>query len=114
MLAYGDPIAKSHLFYWRRSERNSQAEVDYLIQMQENVVPIEVKSGEGSTLRSMHLFLEGRPSVQYGIRFSIQNYSTYEKIRSYPLYTVARLFFDAHETIREALLSLVADENSTS
>ena len=108
-LAYGDPMSKGHLFYWRRSERNSQAEVDYLIQIQENVVPIEVKSSEGSTLKSMHIFLENRSSSKYGIRFSMQNYSTYEKIKSYLLYSVARIFFDAHEMVREALMSLVAD-----
>lgn len=109
ILAYTDPIAKSHLFYWRRSERNSQAEVDYLIQIQENVVPIEVKSGEGSTLKSMHLFLENRSPSQYGIRFSTQNYSTYEKIRSYPLYSVAKVFFDTNDIVHEALMNLVAD-----
>jgi predicted AAA+ superfamily ATPase len=113
ILAYGDPIARGHLFYWRRAERNSQAEVDYLVQMQEKIVPIEVKSGEGTTLKSMHLFLENRPSALYGIKFSTQNYSVYEKIRSYPLYAVVKPFFDANENVRDALMSLVIDEVAT-
>lgn len=109
LLAYADPITKSHLYYWRRSERNSQAEIDYLIQIKEKVIPIEVKSGEGSTLKSMHLFLESHSLSPYGIRFSTQNYSTYETINSYPLYSTAKILFDNNETMREALKSLVND-----
>jgi uncharacterized protein len=107
MLAYTDPIAKGHLFYWRREERNSTAEVDYLVQLQEKVVPIEVKSGEGTTLKSMRLFLESHPASLYGIKFSTQNYSTYEKINSYPLYAVSKIFSDVNENVREALMDLV-------
>ena len=55
----------------------------------EKIVPIEVKSGVGSTLKSMHMFLETHPNAAFGIRFSIQNYSLYQKIHSYPLYAVA-------------------------
>lgn len=106
-MAYGDPIAKKRLFYWHREARNSQAEVDYLIQIKEKVIPIEVKSGEGTTLKSMHLFLESHLSSPYGIKFSTQNFSTYEKIESYPLYAIAKLFYAAHEDIQKALMSLV-------
>jgi len=107
LLAYGEPITKSNLFYWRRAERNSQAEVDYVTQIQEKIVPIEVKSGAGSTLKSMHFFLETHAASDYGIRFSTQNYSVYDTIYSYPLYAVAKPFFDANENIRDALTSLV-------
>lgn len=107
ILAYADPIAKGHLFYWRREERNSTAEVDYLVQLQEKVVPIEVKSGEGTTLKSMRLFLDSHPLSLYGIKFSTQNYSVYEKINSYPLYAVSKIFSDVNENVREALMDLV-------
>jgi predicted AAA+ superfamily ATPase len=109
LLAYADPITKGHLYYWRRSERNSQAEIDYLIQIKENVIPIEVKSGEGSTLKSMHLFLETHKNSPYGLRFSTQNYSTYEKIKSYPLYSAAKIFLNKNDRIYEALWKLVID-----
>jgi predicted AAA+ superfamily ATPase len=33
------------LYYWLREQKNSNAEVDYLIQHNSNVIPIEVKSG---------------------------------------------------------------------
>ncbi|HSW73996.1 MAG TPA: DUF4143 domain-containing protein, partial [Candidatus Limnocylindria bacterium] len=90
LLAYADPLFRPHLSYWRREERASEAEVDYLTQLQEHVIPIEVKSGAGSTLKSMHMFLESHTGSPYGLRFSTQNYSGYEKIHSYPLYAVAQ------------------------
>lgn len=90
ILVYSNPIQKQSLYYWRRVERNSQAEIDYVLQLKEAIVPIEVKSGAGSTLRSMHSFLDAHPKSQYGLRFSTQNYSIFEKIHSYPLYAVAQ------------------------
>lgn len=89
LLAYANLIQKKSLYYWQRMERNSQAEVDYVTTIGENIVPIEVKSGPETTLKSMHLFLEKHPHSSFGIRFSTQNYSAFEKIRSYPLYAIA-------------------------
>jgi predicted AAA+ superfamily ATPase len=88
LLAYSNPIKKASLYYWQRDAKNSQAEVDYLIQHEGKIIPIEVKSNTGKTLRSMHLFLEGHPESPYGVKFSAHNYSVFEKIYSYPLYAV--------------------------
>ncbi|MFH1831625.1 MAG: AAA family ATPase [bacterium] len=92
ILAYAAVHSKKHLYYWQRKVPSSNAEVDYLVQKGEFVIPIEVKGGSGSTLRSMHSFLESHAQVPYGVRFSTQNYSKHEKIDSYPLYAVAALF----------------------
>lgn len=89
LIAYSRPIQKQQLYYWLRNERTAQAEVDYVTAIQQAVVPIEVKSGPGSTLKSMHLFLEKHPTSPFGMRFSTQNYSVYEHIHSYPLYAVS-------------------------
>ncbi len=94
LLAYGVPKQKRHLYYWHRDARNSEAEVDYVIQHQNKIIPIEVKSGAVSTLRSMHSFLESHPESPYGIRFSTQDFSEHEKIRSMPLYSIFKLFAD--------------------
>lgn len=90
IVAYSQPTQKQQLYYWMREERTAQAEVDYVVPIKKDIVPIEVKSGVGSTLKSMHIFLEKHPKSPYGIRFSTQNYSIYEKIYSYPLYAVAK------------------------
>lgn len=90
LLAYADPFKKEQLYYWHRTAKNSQAEIDYVMQQNESIVPIEVKSGEGSTLKSMHIFLDSHPKSNFGVRFSTQNCSLYQNIHSYPLYAIAR------------------------
>lgn len=46
------------LYYWHRDEKGSNAEIDYIIQHQNKVVPIEVKSGSTGGLKSLHIFME--------------------------------------------------------
>ena len=92
ILAYANSHAKKQLYYWQRNAPNSSAEVDYLIQKGELIIPIEVKSGSGTTLKSMYLFLESHTKSMLGIRFSTQNYSKHENIESIPLYAVAAIF----------------------
>lgn len=106
ILAYSDPIAKETLFYWRRENRASQAEVDYLVQINEHVVPIEVKAGKSKRIKSMQMFLDTHQNCTYGLRFSADNYSTYQKIISYPLYATAKPFLDASPSLHEALINL--------
>lgn len=88
LLAYHNSTQKTQLYYWERAERTAQAEVDYVINLANQIIPIEVKSGVGSTLKSMHIFLETHTKSPCGIRFSLQNYSEHLKIRSYPLYAI--------------------------
>ncbi|MGD9107544.1 MAG: AAA family ATPase [Gammaproteobacteria bacterium] len=45
------------LYYWVREQKNSAAEVDYLIQHQNKIIPIEVKAGSTGTLKSLHFFM---------------------------------------------------------
>ena len=106
LLAYAHPSHRSLLFYWARNAPGSEAEIDYLITEQNKVVPVEVKSGAGSTLKSMHMFLESHKNSPYGLRFSTQNYSVHEKIHSYPLYAVATVAKD-HGQDRKAYESLL-------
>ncbi|MBI5448624.1 MAG: AAA family ATPase [Gammaproteobacteria bacterium] len=91
LLAYANPRQNAALYYWHREERGSQAEIDYVIARNGAIVPIEVKSGKGSSLKSMQCFLNDHPTCQYGVRFSTHNFSQYEKIYSYPLYSVCCL-----------------------
>lgn len=76
------------LYYWQREALNSNAEVDYVIQKQQEIVPIEVKSGKKGSMQSLYLFLKEKKRP-YGIRFSLENYSTYNKVRVFPLYAVS-------------------------
>src|SRR3990167_1686968 len=45
------------LFYWHRDEKGSSAEVDYVMQYQNKIIPVEVKAGSTGSLKSLHLFM---------------------------------------------------------
>ena len=95
LLAYANPGRKASLYYWHREAHSSKAEVDYLLQQQQNIIPIEVKSGSRGSLRSLHLFLKEKASVSfYGVRFSGHPFSVQENLNSYPLYAVANFMRD--------------------
>lgn len=76
------------LWYWHREALNSNAEVDYIIQKHQEIIPIEVKSGKKGSMQSLYLFQKEKKRP-YGIRFSIENYSEYKQIKVHPLYAVS-------------------------
>ncbi len=81
---------QTELFYWHREALNSNAEVDYLIQNKNEIVPLEVKSGLKGSMNSMFLFLKEK-NARYGCRLSLENFTEYEKIQVFPLYAVANI-----------------------
>lgn len=80
----------SNLTYWHREKRNSSAEVDYLIEKEGQVIPIEVKSNVKGGMKSMHLFLMEKKG-QYGIKISRAPFSTCSTHNSLPLYAMEKL-----------------------
>jgi predicted AAA+ superfamily ATPase len=78
------------LYYWHREAKNSQAEVDYVIQLDEKIIPIEVKSGTSGKMQSLHLFMHEKQS-EYGVRTSLENFAQYDRIKVYPLYAVGNV-----------------------
>ncbi len=81
----------SELYYWARDARGSNAEVDYLAVHESNIYPVEVKSGMGGSLRSLHLMLEKYPNCPYGLVLYDGTYKmrSEQKIMFLPLYSVA-------------------------
>ena len=69
LLYTGKPYEPPQLFYWNREKKNSSAEVDYILSVGSNIVPIEVKSGKTGTLKSLHIFVEEKQR-KLGIRFN--------------------------------------------
>ncbi len=92
------------LYYWNRELTNSSAEIDYLIQDNQFLIPIEVKAGAEGKLRSLHQFMSEKPWKR-AVRFyagaiqrdHIQSKTTtgvlndYELI-SLPFYLVGQLY----------------------
>ena len=55
------------LFYWARDAKSSSAEVDYLTVRKGSIYPVEVKSGVGGRLKSLHLMLKAYPNCPQGL-----------------------------------------------
>lgn len=57
------------LYYWAREKQTANAEVDYVTSVGNHIIPIEVKSGKGGKLKSLHWFLEEK-KLAFGVRFN--------------------------------------------
>jgi uncharacterized protein len=86
ILANSSPLKKHELFYWARSKRGSNAEIDYLVENQKEIVPIEVKSGKSSRMKSMEIFLKEKSKIKQGIHLSPQNNKLNNNIMRIPIY----------------------------
>jgi predicted AAA+ superfamily ATPase len=60
LLALDSRVSNQRSF-WVRNKDNSTAEVDFVVQHDNKVIPVEVKSGHSSQLKSLHLFMEEAP-----------------------------------------------------
>ncbi|MHB1220779.1 MAG: ATP-binding protein [Gammaproteobacteria bacterium] len=52
------PYIEPALYYWQREEAKANAEIDYIIQHNNQVIPVEVKAGRTGSLKSLHYFME--------------------------------------------------------
>jgi predicted AAA+ superfamily ATPase len=62
--------SKPELFYWLREGKSANAEIDYVIQAGNSVVPIEVKAGASGSLRSLHQFVAAY-DTKFAMRFDL-------------------------------------------
>lgn len=60
---------RPELYYWNREQKSSRAEVDYLISLDDKVVPVEVKAGKTGSLKSLQVFLSEK-KVPLALRFN--------------------------------------------
>ena len=91
MLKYNTPTQRHDLYYWQNLSRGAQAEVDYVIVKDMNIVPIEVKAGTSGSMKSMYQFMSDK-NLGYGIRTSLENFGKLDKIDILPLYALSNLF----------------------
>ena len=61
-------IFERDLSFWVRDKKQSQAEVDFVVNYKKYIIPIEVKSGKSGTLKSLHKFME-MSNHKYAVRF---------------------------------------------
>ena len=75
---------KYRLAYW---QSEGKAEVDFVLQVDGKVVPVEVKKGIHNRSKSLGVFMEKYKS-EYAIRISKKNFGFEKNIKSVPLYAV--------------------------
>ena len=72
-------------YYWSNS--TSPAEIDFVIQTANRVVPIEVKAEENVRARSMKVYIDGHPEAHLkGLRLSMKGYVDQGWMENLPLY----------------------------
>ncbi|MCL2146833.1 MAG: DUF4143 domain-containing protein, partial [Synergistaceae bacterium] len=72
-------------FYY--CESNNQAELDFVIQLENTIIPIEVKSWESARSQSLEVFSK-KYNIKNAIRVSAKNFGFENGIKSIPLYAV--------------------------
>lgn len=80
------------LHYWLREKKAGNAEIDYVIDDHQSIVPIEVKAGKSGTLRSLQHFMETR-QAPLAVRFDLNKPSLQTapcQLLSLPLYMSGR------------------------
>ena len=75
---------KYRLAYW---QSEGKAEVDFVLQKEDTVVPVEVKKGRRNRSKSLGVFME-KYKAKYAIRISKKNFGFENNIKSVPLYAV--------------------------
>ncbi len=77
------------IYYW--SAENSRGEIDFLLQQEDRILPVEVKAEENLQAKSLRTFVERNPGLQ-GIRLSMSPYREQDWLVNYPLYSVQAIF----------------------
>ena len=73
------------IFYWQIN--SGMYEVDFLMNMDGDIIPIEVKASDNTTSKSLNYYIN-RYKPKYSIRVSTKNFGFSNNIKSIPLYAV--------------------------
>jgi len=76
-------------YYW--SAESSSGEVDFVIQHDGMVLPMEVKAEENLKAKSLKAFVE-KFGIRTGIRISMSDFRVQERLLCLPLYAVSEIF----------------------
>lgn len=80
---------KNSIFYF--SKEDTSQELDFLLQKEDKIIPIEVKAEENLRAKSLRQFILENPSYK-GLRFSMSPYREQDWMINMPLYLVEKVF----------------------
>jgi predicted AAA+ superfamily ATPase len=84
LTAIGDPP----VFYW--SSETGEAEVDFLVQLEGNVIPIEVKAEENLQAKSLKSYYK-RYAPEFSVRTSMSDFRIDDWLTNIPLYMIGSI-----------------------
>jgi len=76
------------VFYW--STEAGEAEVDFIIQLDGNVVPVEVKAEENLQAKSLKSYYK-RYAPEFSVRTSMSDFRIDDWLTNIPLYMIASI-----------------------
>lgn len=91
LIAYQNTFTKPTLFYWGRQAKNSTAEIDYLIELDAQIIPVEIKSGSTGRMKSLHFFIDYYLSKK-AVKISQAPFLAGNPILSLPFYAMESIF----------------------
>lgn len=92
ILAYTSFNKQAKLYYWHREAKNSNAEVDFIVLKNGEIIPIEVKSAHKGSMKSLHLFLESHPNSKFGLKIATGVFNQHENLIEIPMYALESWF----------------------
>ena len=76
-----------HTFIYYYSNDNSTLEIDFVVQHNTSIIPVEVKAEENLRAKSLRQFTTDNPSL-HGLRFSMSGYREQDWMTNVPLWAV--------------------------
>lgn len=89
-----ETIEGATITYFSRDD--SQLEVDFVVQIQDRIIPIEVKAEENLRAKSLTAFVSKHAGL-HGVRFSMSDYREQEQLTNVPLYCAGPYLRDVKE-----------------
>ena len=78
-------------YYW--SNDSTPAEIDFVIQTDKRVIPIEVKAEENVRAKSMSEYIKSHPQYALkGLRISMLGYQEQDWMENIPLFGISKYF----------------------
>ena len=82
MKSYGE----KNIFY-HKADNGTRLEIDFLVQRNGRILPIEVKAGGNVRANSLSMLLKNNPEL-HAVRYSMKPFIEQEQMTCYPLYAV--------------------------
>ncbi|HNA62396.1 MAG TPA: AAA family ATPase [Rhabdochlamydiaceae bacterium] len=90
LIAHTQSYKPAQLYYWEREKKGAEAEIDYVVEVNAQLIPIEVKAGRAGRLKSLKQFMTEK-GCHCGVRISQAPLTFENNILSIPFYMIQEI-----------------------